>query len=101
MKAIKDQGEKQLKILASKTSKGVDFKNTSFKNRLDPESAKVYNNIKEQNKRIDYTKFVCIGSGKHHYNSTIFMSLGNFTENIYNDNLLLKMQKIDKGIWKM
>ena len=76
-------------MLASKTNKGVNFKNISFKNRLDPESANVYNNIKEQNKRIDYTKLVCIGAGKDHYNFTIFMSLGNFAENIYNGDLLL------------
>ena len=31
LKTIKDQGEKQLQILTSKTNKEVDFKNVSFK----------------------------------------------------------------------
>ena len=44
---------------------------------------------------MDYTKLVCIGSGKqHHYNFTIFLGLGSFAENIYNDNLSLKAAKI-------
>ena len=64
LKAIKDQGEKQLQILTSKTDKEIDFKNVSFKNKLNPESIKSYNEIKEQNKKIDYTKLVCIGSDK-------------------------------------
>ena len=64
LKAIKDQGEKQLQILTSKTDKEIDFKNVSFKNELNPESIKSYNEIKEQNKKIDYTKLVCIGSDK-------------------------------------
>ena len=37
---------------------------------------------------------VCNGSGKHHYNFSIILSLGNFAENIYNGNLSLKGAKI-------
>ena len=28
--------------------------------------------MKEQNKKIDYTKLFCNGSGKHYYNFAIF-----------------------------
>ena len=56
LEAIKlDQGEKQLQILISKTDKKVDFKNVSFEGRLNSESKKMFNEIKEQNKKIDYT----------------------------------------------
>ena len=40
LKAIKDQGEKQLQILTRKTGKEVDFRNVSFKGKLDSESKK-------------------------------------------------------------
>ena len=43
-----------------------------FKDKLNPKSIRVYNEIKEQNKKIDYTKHVCNGSGKNYYNFTIF-----------------------------
>ena len=47
---IKDQGQKQLKILVSKMNKEVDFKKISFKNKLNFELTKLYNDIK----KIDY-----------------------------------------------
>ena len=40
LETIKDQGEKQLQILTSKTNKKVDFINISLKGRLDSESTK-------------------------------------------------------------
>ena len=62
---------------------------------MNPESTIVCNEIKKQNKKIEYTKLVCIISGKqHHYNSTIFSGLWSFAENIYNSNLSLKAAKI-------
>ena len=94
LKAIKDQGEKQLQILTSKVNKEVSFKNISFKKKLSFESKEIYDEIKEQNKKIDYTRLVCNGSCKHHYSFTIFLSLGNLDENIYNGNLPLKFAKI-------
>ena len=94
LKVTEDQGEKQLQILASKTNKEAAFKNVSFKNKLDFESSKICNDISEPNKKIDYTKLVCSGSGEHYHNFTIFLSLENFAENIYNGNLSLKAAKI-------
>ena len=43
---------------------------------------------------IGYTKLVCNALGKYHYNFTIFLSLGNFLENIYNGKLSLEATKI-------
>ena len=68
------------------------------KHKLNRESARVYNEIKEQNKKIDYTKLVCIGSEKqYHYNFTIFLGLGNFAGNIYNGNLSLNAANRPSG----
>ena len=89
LKAIKDQGEKQLNILSKKINKEVNIKNASFKNKLD-------NDIKEQNKRIDYIKLVCIGSSNHYHNFTIFLGLEDFAENIYFGALSLKAAKIQQ-----
>ena len=38
LKAIKDQGKKQLKVLTEKLNKEVGFQNVSFKNNVNPES---------------------------------------------------------------
>ena len=95
MDAIKDQGKKQLQILAKKTNQVDDFKNVSFRNKLNSEAKKAYDEIKEQSKKIDYTKPFCFGSSaKHHYNFTIFLDLKTFAESLYNGSLLLKVAKL-------
>ena len=63
-------------MLTNNTNKEGDIKSISFKNKLNSESSKIYNGIREQYKKIDYTKLVRNGPGKHHYNFTI-LSLGN------------------------
>ena len=52
----------------------------------------------QQSKEIDYKKRVCIGSGKHQHNFTIFLDLKTFAESLYIGNLSLKAAKINKGI---
>ena len=51
LKVIKDQGERQLEILTSKTDKKVDFKNISFKGKLDSESRKTIITLTNKIKR--------------------------------------------------
>ena len=94
LKAFKDQREKKLQILINKTDKKIEFKNISLKYKLNSELKKNYNKIKEQKKPIDYTKLFLIGSCKHHYNFTIFLSLGSFSESIYISSISLKAAKI-------
>ena len=91
LKAIKNQGEKQLQILAKIKNKAVDFKNISFRNS---KSKKVYSNIREQSEKINYSKLVYIGSGKHQYNFTIILDLKTFAESIYNGILSLEAAEI-------
>ena len=67
LNAIKNQGKMQLQIFAKKTNQVDDFKNVSFRGKLNSEAKKAYHEIKEQSKKIVY-----IGSSaKHHYNFTI------------------------------
>ena len=94
LKAIKDQEEKQLNILSNKQNKEANLNNLSFKNKLDFESNKVSNDIKEQNKKNNYAKLVCNGSGNHYHNFTIFLTSWRFTESIYSGNLSLEAEKI-------
>ena len=94
LKAIKDQGKKQLQVLTEKLDKEVDLKNVFFKNNLNSESIRAYNEIKEQSKKINYTKLVYNGLGKLNYNFTIFLNLGCFAGSIYNGSLLRKAVKI-------
>ena len=93
LEAIKDQGKKQLKILAKKTGQIDDFKNIFFRNKLNSEAKKAYDEIKEQSKKVNYTKRGCIGPGKHQHNFTIFLDLKAFAESLYNGSLPLKVAK--------
>ena len=45
-------------MLTNITNKEGDIKSISFKNKLNFESSKIYNDIREQYKNIDYTKLV-------------------------------------------
>ena len=58
--AIKDQRKKQLQIFAKKTNQVDDFKNVSSRDKLNSEAKKAYDEIKEQSKKLYYTKLVCI-----------------------------------------
>ena len=58
LETIKDQGKKQLQLLTNNTNKESDIKSMSFKNKLNFESSKIYNDISEQYENIDYTKLV-------------------------------------------
>ena len=50
--AIKDQGEKQLQILAKKTNQMDDFKNVSFRNKLNSEAKKIMMKLKNKVERL-------------------------------------------------
>ena len=90
LKAIKDR----LQILTKKKDKEVDFRNLPFRDKLDSKSKKTYDDFKEKSERINSTKLVCIGSGKHQYNFTIILDLKSFANNIYNGSLSLEAAKI-------
>ena len=53
LKAIKDQGKKQLKVLTEKLNKEVGFQNVSFINNVNPESIRVYMKLKNKIKRLN------------------------------------------------
>ena len=105
MKVIKrkdfSKGEKQLQIFAKKTNQVVDFKNVSFRNKLNSEAKIAYDAIKKQGEKTKYTELVCIGlSTKYHYNFAIFLDFKNSAESFYNGSLSLKVAKL-KEIWKI
>ena len=52
LKAVKDQREKQLQILTKKRDKVADFKNVSFKVKLDSESKKLIMLLRNEVKRL-------------------------------------------------
>ena len=43
---------------------------------------------------IGYENLICIGSGKHRYDFTIFLNLKTFADSIYDSNFLLKAAKV-------
>ena len=91
LKVLKDQLEKQPIIRKVKNS---NFNNVSFRNLLDAKSMKVFNEIRDQNEILDYSRLNSIGSSKKYtFNFGNFMSLGNLAENIYNGNVSLDAAK--------
>ena len=88
---LKDQLEKQ--TIISKV-KNPNFNNVSFRNLLGDKSKEVFNKIKGQDTLMDYSRLNFIGSSKKYiFKFRDFMSLRNFTENIYNDNVSLNVAK--------
>ena len=88
---LKDQLEKQPII---SYVKNPNFNNVSFKNLLDDKSMKVFDEIRNQEKIIDYSQLNFIGSSKKYIFKFIdFMSLGNLAGNIYSGNILLDAAK--------
>ena len=91
LKVLKDQLEKQLII---NKVKNPNFNNVSFRNLLGDKSKEVFNKIKGQDTLMDYSRLNFIGSSKKYiFKFRDFMSLRNFTENIYNDNVSLNVAK--------
>ena len=88
---LKEQSEKQPII---SRVKNPDFINVFFRNLLDGKSMEVFNEIRDQDEIIDYSRLNFIGSSKKYtFNFENFMSLGNLTVNIYNGNALLDAAK--------
>ena len=91
----KSKERNNYKFSLKKTDQVDDFKNILFRSKLNSEVKKAYDEIKEQSKKNDYTKLVCIGSSsKHQYNFTIFLDLKTFAESLYNGSLSLKVAKL-------
>ena len=91
----KSKERNNYKFSLKKTDQVDDFKNILFRSKLNSEVKKAYDEIKEQSKKNDYTKLVCIGSSsKHQYNFTIFLVLKTFAESLYNGSLSLKVAKL-------
>ena len=88
---MKDKYEHLLK----RQIKKIDFKNVSFKNKLNSESTKVYKESREQKKRLIIQNSSHSGK-QHQYNFAIFLGLGRFAENFYNGNLSLKAANIEQ-----
>ena len=99
---IKDKNEEQLKVLKDQLEKqpiiskvkNPNFNNVSFRNLLDTKSMEVFNEIRDQDEIIDYSRLNFIGSSKKYtFKFGDFMSLGNLAENIYNGNISLDAAK--------
>ena len=94
LKLLKDQSEKQPIITKVKNP---NFNNISFRNFLDAKLMKVFNEIRDQDENIDYSRLNYIGSSKKYtFNFGNFMSLGNLAENIYNGNVSLDAAKSEQ-----
>ena len=55
----------------------------------------MFHEIKELEKKIDYTKLICVHTNGKIFNFKIFIRLADFIRNIYFDDILLK-QAMDK-----
>ena len=102
LKNIEGKNEEQLKVLKDQSEKqpiigkikNPNFNNLSFRNLPDAQSMKVFNEIRDQDEFIDYSRLNFISSSKKYtFKFGDFMSLGNLAENIYNVNVSLDAAK--------
>ena len=91
LNVLKDQLEKQ--PIISKV-KNPNFNNVSFRNLLDAKSMEVFNEIRDQDEIIYYSRLNFITSSKKYtFKFGDFMSLGKLAKNIYNGNFSLDVAK--------
>ena len=74
LKNIEDKNKKQLKAIENKNANPND---ESFS------LEKVCNEIAEQDEKIDYKRFVFVGSGKHRYNLSHFVNPKDFFHKMF------------------
>ena len=72
----KKQLEKQLKTIKNDSYNEIIVKRLKFINRLGPDAIEILDEIKEQDKEIDYTKLVCTHRNGKVYGFNIFRRLG-------------------------
>ena len=71
------------------------FKKLGFLNRLGTGAKERVDEIKKIDKEFDYTRLVCVHSNGKVFGFNIFRRLGDFTRNVYFDDISLK-QAVDK-----
>ena len=81
---IEDKNEEQLKMIGNKN---VNSNDESFG------VEKAYNEIEEMDKKIDYRRFVFIGSGNHSYELPNILNLKVFFGKIFSGCVSLKNEK--------
>ena len=82
LKAIKEQGQKQLQILTKKTDQVDDFKNIFFRNELNSEAKRAYDEVEEHSKRFIIQDLSALAHQ------------GIIAESLYNGSLSLKVAKL-------
>ena len=96
LKNIEDKNEEQLKIIYNKNVNSHE----SF------DLGKAYNEIEEMDKKVDYWRFVFIGSGNHRYDFSNFLNLKDFFDEIFSSDISLNDAKYQQDsfhqmIWKL
>ena len=90
LKAIKDQGKKQLDAIKSINRYSKALKVINFFGKLSPEAKELMNEIREVENDIDSEKLVCAKSGKKSFNFNVFKLLFKFSANIYDGKIILE-----------
>ena len=96
IKAIEDQGEKQLKEIKKVKTDSKSLKMVSFFNGLSPEAKQLKNKIREKENDIDPKKIVCTKSDGTIFNLNIFKLSFKFASSIYDGKITLEKAKKDQ-----
>ena len=96
LKAIKDQGKKQLDAIKNINTDSKSLKTINFFGKLSPEAKELMNEIREVENDIDPENLVCAKSGKKSFNFNIFRLLFKFAANIYDGKTKLEEAKKDQ-----
>ena len=96
LKAIEDQGNKQLNAIENIDTGSKLLKAINFFSRLSPEAKQLMDDTKEEENDIDPEKLVCIKSDEKIFNFNIFKLSFKFASSIYDDKITLKEAKQDQ-----
>ena len=96
LKAIKNQGKKQLDAIKSINRDSKPLKVINFFGKLSPEAKELMNEIREVENDIDSEKLVCAKSVKKSFNFNVLKLLFKFSANIYDGKIILEEAKKDQ-----
>ena len=93
LKAIKDQGEKQLDEIKNNKTNLKSSRMVSFFSWLSPEAKELLDELKEETNNTNFIKLVCEKSDGTIFKFNVFKSSLDFASDIYNGKISLEEAK--------
>ena len=93
LKAIEDQGKKQLEEIKNIKTDSKSSKMIGFFSGLNSEAKELLDQLKEEKNSIDSKRLVCVKYNGTIFNFNVFKSSSDFASDIYNSKISLEKGK--------